>query len=425
MRFYKSTLSYLSRYSSYGRSLKFISCAAFSATSVMATTAYVILNDSSDSDEKQSSDLSWKDRLLEKLMDQEQVQIKPEPANTNESNLINTLQRKEEYRMPKNPIILCHGLSGFDRIMVLPSLDLIVRLLKGQVKPDDFISLDDSHNGSISLEYWFGIQEELKARGCEVFVAKVPGFGSIEERAARLDVFINKQVERIREEKSKAEVYNDKGEQDQRSLKETGERLKVNLIAHSMGGLDGRYLIDKYNKHSNYEVVSLTTITTPHKGSEMADFVVNLVSQAPLLPSTFRLPTCLYQLTTSHMKEFNKLIKDSPDVNYFSYGASFQPQFYNVFYATWNIIADKAGDNDGMVSVESAKYGTYLGTLVDCDHLDLINWTGLVKRSMVKWTAKKLSEESVEGGEIHECAKGIDTVALYLDIADNLASRGL
>jgi triacylglycerol lipase len=47
---------------------------------------------------------------------------------------------------------------------------------------------------------------------------------------------------------------------------------KVNLIGHSMGGLDSRYLVH----HLGYadKVASVTTIATPHRGSAVADTVL-------------------------------------------------------------------------------------------------------------------------------------------------------
>ncbi len=44
----------------------------------------------------------------------------------------------------------------------------------------------------------------------------------------------------------------------------------VNIVAHSMGGLDARYLIS----HMSFSrVASLTTIATPHRGSSFMDYI--------------------------------------------------------------------------------------------------------------------------------------------------------
>ena len=86
------------------------------------------------------------------------------------------------------------------------------------------------------------------------------------------------------------------------------------------------------------------------------------------------------------MKKFNQSVKDDPNVQYFSFGARFNPRWYNLFSLTWLVMKyeikkDKARelrrliDNDGLVSVESSKWGQYIGTLDEVDHLDLINWT--------------------------------------------------
>ena len=50
---------------------------------------------------------------------------------------------------------------------------------------------------------------------------------------------------------------------------------KVNIIAHSKGGLDARYLIS--GLHMEDKVASLTTISTPHRGSEL----LNLLNRLP------------------------------------------------------------------------------------------------------------------------------------------------
>jgi triacylglycerol lipase len=67
------------------------------------------------------------------------------------------------------------------------------------------------------------------------------------------------------------------------------------------------------------------------------------------------------------------------------------------------------GPNDGLVSVESAKWGEYKGTLVDVSHLDLINWSAI--RQFMQ--------------SIRRQENRFNAVAFYLGIADMLAREGL
>ena len=53
---------------------------------------------------------------------------------------------------------------------------------------------------------------------------------------------------------------------------------KIHIIAHSMGGLDSRYMISKLGMADR--VLSLTTISTPHHGSPIADITVARASPA-------------------------------------------------------------------------------------------------------------------------------------------------
>lgn len=62
---------------------------------------------------------------------------------------------------PKNPVVLAHGLFGFDTLRVAG------RYLPG-------------------VQYWRGIREALSMKGVEVITATVPPSGSIEMRAEEL-----------------------------------------------------------------------------------------------------------------------------------------------------------------------------------------------------------------------------------------------
>ncbi|KAK6522513.1 hypothetical protein TWF281_001958 [Arthrobotrys megalospora] len=80
------------------------------------------------------------------------------------------MRLKEHYKTPKNPIVLSHGLFGFDTLQLLPW---------SFVPP---------------LQYWRGIHEALQSNGCKVIVTAVPPSASIERRAEALARSIEQQA---------------------------------------------------------------------------------------------------------------------------------------------------------------------------------------------------------------------------------------
>ena len=92
--------------------------------------------------------------------------------------------------------------------------------------------------------YWANVLNVLRRTvGAEVIVTGVPSTGSIVDRSQSMDTL----------------------------LKQRAQGRAVNFIAHSMGGLDCRYLIT-HIKPTEYVPVSLTTIGTPHRGSPFMDW---------------------------------------------------------------------------------------------------------------------------------------------------------
>ncbi|KAI1850210.1 hypothetical protein JX266_004068 [Neoarthrinium moseri] len=274
-------------------------------------------------------------------------------------------QIRENYDTPKNPIVLAHGLLGFAELQVA-----------GGWLP--------------SVHYWRGISDALKANGVEVITAAVPPSGSIEERAEKLG----------------------------QHIAEAAQGKSVNIIAHSMGGLDARHMIS-HLQPKDVDVCSLVTVATPHHGSAFADFVFNEIG-AERLPSVYKIlegvgfsTGAFSQLTREYAtKEFNPKTVDDPNVRYFSYGAMMdQPSLLSPFRQSHSILQDAEGPNDGLVSVNSSRWGEYKGTLVGVSHLDLINWT-----NRLRWTMRKLwlGKDPT-----------FNAIAFYLDIADMLAKEGL
>ncbi|MBQ8381307.1 MAG: alpha/beta fold hydrolase [Clostridia bacterium] len=93
------------------------------------------------------------------------------------------------------------------------------------------------------------IEQVLDAEGHRVYVADVDAFGTIETNAEQLKKYVLKVLE------------------------ETGAE-KVNVIGHSKGGLDTKYMINELDMED--KVASLTTLCTPHRGSIVASWIWKL-----------------------------------------------------------------------------------------------------------------------------------------------------
>jgi triacylglycerol lipase len=219
-----------------------------------------------------------------------------------------------------------------------------------------------------SIHYWHGIREALIAQGVEVITASVPASSSIEKRAAQLAAHIEEQA----------------------------SGRPVTVIAHSMGGLDARYMISHLRNEHRPDVRALVTVATPHRGSSLADAVLEGIGARVGLPRAYaawKRATGLgtrgfEQLTRRYMiDEFNPNTPDDPAVRYFSYGAALitKPPLLSPFRMSHKLLEELEGPNDGLVGVESSRWGTYKGTLVGVSHLDLINWSNRLRWTMRKW----------------------------------------
>ncbi|KAK5661686.1 hypothetical protein OQA88_9786 [Cercophora sp. LCS_1] len=165
-----------------------------------------------------------------------------------------------------------------------------------------------------------------------------------------------------------------------------------------MGGLDARYMVSRLQP-SGVDVKSLVTVATPHHGSAVADYVIQELGPQNLsrLYGFWRQATgwehdAFDQLTRRYMtEEFNPGTPDDPSVKYFSYGAMIRgkPPLLSPFRGSFRLLDRLEGPNDGLVSVESSKWGTYKGTLLGVNHLDLINWTNRLRFNLRKWMGKQ------------------------------------
>jgi triacylglycerol esterase/lipase EstA (alpha/beta hydrolase family) len=149
-------------------------------------------------------------------------------------------------------------------------------------------------------------------------------------------------------------------------------------------------------KPPNVRVLSLTTVATPHRGSSYADHIFKRIG--PLnIPKLYKAleyfgfeTGAFQQLTQEYMaKSFNPRTPDLDSVRYYSYGASVQPRITSIFRNSHGIVQRYEGPNDGLVSVESSRWGTYKGTLNHVSHLDLINWTNRLRWFIWRITGRK------------------------------------
>ena len=222
----------------------------------------------------------------------------------------------------RHPIVLAHGYLGFASVGVRQA----------------------------RREYFVGVRERLEALGYTVHLARLSPTGSVSLRAAQLA----RQIESIRAE-------------------------RVNIIAHSMGGLDARYAITHLGLHSR--VASLTTIGTPHRGTPIADSGAMFIGDWPkfrrILDRVGANVDGLYDLTTLRMEEFNRLVQNSAGVVYSSVVGAVTPlgRPVNPFLVPSHTFLERiVGPNDGIVPAESQKWGDVIGE-IHADHWEQVGWS--------------------------------------------------
>jgi triacylglycerol lipase len=244
-----------------------------------------------------------------------------------------------------------------------------------------------AHDRGGIINFWGRIPERIKEKGIKVFFGNTDSWGDYESNGS----ILKKTVDKILQE-TKAE--------------------KVNIIGHSKGGLDSRYLIWKYNYGD--KIASLTTISTPHNGSEIADLIyrrkiVHSIIVKKILdifgkwygdinPNLYNVN---YQLTTEKMKEFNRNICMDNRVYYQSVYTTMKNSFDDLmFFYTHLFIWIKTGENDGIVSEKSAKWGNNIIKIEG----------GISHAEILDHKQKKIS--------------GIDIPDIYLNILKDLGKNG-
>lgn len=214
--------------------------------------------------------------------------------------------------------------------------------------------------------YWGRIPSTLKAEGAEIYYGLQDCWASIETNAEAIAARIGE------------------------ILHET-ESGKVNIIAHSKGGLDARMAASSFG--CGDKIASITTVATPHHGSKTIDRL-------------FLLPRSLWNLTafavnnwirivgdkkpdflelcegftTERMRVFNEENPDVPGIYYQSFACVMSHPLSDINLSTANFVLTRLeGENDGLVSAASAQWGENFQilrspSLRGISHLDAIDF---------------------------------------------------
>lgn len=205
------------------------------------------------------------------------------------------------------------------------------------------------------FNYWGRIPGELSRYGATIYYGNQEAFGTIDFNAQD----IRKKILQV--------------------IRETGAE-KVNIIAHSKGGLDSRYAITKLGMDEY--VASLTTISTPHHGCRFVDYACRLPERLYRLVARYfdwgfgrfgdthpDFYTATHQFSTYCAQKFNEDVTDSPRVFYQSYASKMRSCLSDTLLTIpYCMIKPLEGDNDGLVSVESAKWGDFRGVISGTGH---------------------------------------------------------
>jgi triacylglycerol lipase len=238
----------------------------------------------------------------------------------------------------QHPVVLTHGLMGFDELSV----------------------------AGMKREYFRGVPVRLTATGAKVHLPRLSPLASIAERAQQLADAVK-----------------------------AIDAPKVNLIAHSLGGLDARYAIARLKLAPR--VASLVTIGSPHHGTPIADLgtslgdLFGLKRVAGLVGLDVKV---FYELTTAQMAKFNAEVPDIAGVWYGSLLARATSSVHPLLKPSQLLLSKKHGDNDGLVPATSQRWGEVIAE-VEADHWAQIGWSD-----------------------------GVDTPGLYLKVIEELKARG-
>lgn len=244
------------------------------------------------------------------------------------------------------------------------------------------------------LNYWGRIPQALETNGARIYYGNHQSAASVADAAAELKA----RMEEI--------------------LQETGAE-KLNIIAHSKGGLDCRYAISCLGADSY--VASLTTINTPHRGCEFAQYLLEMAPQKlkETVSSTYNsamkklgddnpdFMKAVEDLTAANCKVLNETVPDKPGVYYQSTGSKLKKPSGGRFplNLTNRFVRLFDRDNDGLVGEQSFEWG---------EHYEFLTAKG--RRGISHGDMIDLNRENFRGFDVRE---------FYVQLVAGLKERGL
>ena len=249
------------------------------------------------------------------------------------------------------------------------------------------------------FNYWGRIPTALEEEGATLYYGHQDSLGSIEHNAS----VVKQNLVRILEE---------------------NQCEKVNIVAHSKGGLEARYMISSLGMAD--KIASLTTVSTPHQGSKTIDLLLRIPQWIYKTAAFFTdrffgflgddnpdFFTVSHQFSTEHMNEFNQNNPDSSEVYYQSYASVMKNPFSDIIFFWSNLFVELTeGENDGLVTVKSAQWGDFKGVL----HGN--TFRGISHADVVDIRRINLSKKKYKDGIF-------DMRTVYIDIVSQLKQMGL
>lgn len=79
--------------------------------------------------------------------------------NDNKANdiIIDSVKVPDSYKPPKNPIVFCHGLSGFDKLILIPSVFHLTNLISNSIvhnMAENFMQDDEDKSDNKYTNCW-------------------------------------------------------------------------------------------------------------------------------------------------------------------------------------------------------------------------------------------------------------------------------